>query len=191
MRQQGIRASAAIVTAAALFVSSGCSPSNPEVVEDTLGSGSLLTADCQEFLPLKEEYEAWSRVSDEYNLKFPFLPDLGFKERLHTYEYGSDDEREYIWSGGDRPESLSNRIQEVSPFSDTEKEYVRTRESWKNKFANAGAPETFQDKAAAIWPNIEDPDLKRSVKVIAGNAFFGDEQSAVKRAFISASEICR
>lgn len=176
----------------------GCSSSGSPSADRTVGEtpaptgGSSLSADCAVYQPLSDAMKARSDVVDEYNTRFPFLGEYGFRQRLYTYDYGSGDERLFLMGDGKRPASLKGKIPPMKPFFEQEKEYIRQRVLWKAQLDAVGVGDSFSPAAAALWPNVVDPDLKESIKVIADNEYYGDadRQRLVERAFISADSKC-
>lgn len=194
-----------IVTLVSAFVLLGCTTDNSQPdasAEDATTLVSSLEDDCSKYRNAFASNNEFGILLKEYNAKFPFLNDYDFKEKLFVWdnstglidEYDSashEAEKSYLMGEGPIPKSLKKRITKLEPFTDAEKDWIAERVIWSNKIGLAQLSTTNSgETAAALWPEIQNDDLKEVLKDIAGLPM--NDESGVKRAraFISADSIC-
>ena len=183
----------------------GCSAQDSQTgtsVESSSVTTSSLEQDCARYLTAYASNNIYGALVEEYNTKFPFLDDSGFKEKLYVWDFSTGTAEDYdqaiheaqkSYLVGDRPlpKSLKHRIMKVEPFTDAEKGWLSERTLWENKLSLARLRTTHSDQlAAALWPLIQDEDLKGVLKQIADLDSTEESGDIRTQAFIAGDTIC-
>jgi hypothetical protein len=142
-----------------------------------LESGSAQSDDCASYRAIKDPYDAYISLLEEYKAKYPFVFDLTFKEKVHLYDHGwgstyrpklHDLEVQYLMGQGPIPDSIKDSIKPPEPFSELELDWLAHRSEWEGRLDFARNDYwSLQSELAALWPHIENSDLKEILKSVA------------------------